>query len=87
MCQVIEMLGLRDTQEKATKDTVRNLIYESFLSERGCKYIEKDLMSVLETVLWKAKEHYQKNFVPIGHASYSLTMTIPDQEVQEAKSK
>lgn len=84
LCQVIEMLGLRDSQERATKDTIKNVIYEAFSFDRGCKYLDSELVQVIESVFWQARTYGEKNSVLVGKADYALTMTLPEVKQEGA---
>ncbi len=88
MCQVIEMLGLRESQERATKDTIKNLIYQTFSSDQGCRYIDRELVSVIDSVFWQARMYNEKNGCLTGNGDYSLTMTVAEPEaVPESVAK
>lgn len=85
ICQAIEMLGLKDTQERATKDTIKNLIYENFSYDRGCRYLDHELVSVIDSVHWQSRRYAEKEGILVGNADYCLTMTLPIQEVTDTE--
>jgi hypothetical protein len=78
MCQIIEMLGLRDTQEKATKDSVRNAIYDMLGHDGSTEYIESNLYEVINSVIWQARNDARSKGELMPDGDYCLTKTIKE---------
>lgn len=80
MCQVIEMLGLKDSQEKATKDLLRKEIYSFFSQDRGCLFIDSDLVQTIWHVEEQERRHAQKlGTLPGRKGVYTLIKDLPDE--------
>lgn len=78
MCQIIEMLGLRETQEKAAKDSVKNTIYDMLGHDGSAEFIDHELYSVILSVCWQERHYANKNGLLIEQGDYLLVKTIPD---------
>lgn len=84
MCQIIEMLGLKDSQEKAAKDSVKNAIYDMLGHDGSAELIDAELYEIILSVLWQERNYSQKHGVLTGSGDYCLTKTIPDASVEIA---
>lgn len=77
LCQIIEMLGLREAQEKATKDTVKEQIYDAFPWDKGARVLDGNLVEVILDVMEQENKHASENMMLSGFTgSYELTKTI-----------
>lgn len=57
---LIETLGLKDSQEKAVKDLVRQEIWQPFNNDFA-QYVSGDFAAVIRDTLYQVKNYYQKN--------------------------
>jgi len=74
MCTLIESLGLKDSQEKAIKDLVKNEIYQMF--DHESIYIAPELALVIRMVKHKEADEAKKEGIPAGvYGDYELTFT------------
>jgi hypothetical protein len=79
LCQLVEMMGLRETQEKATKDTLKQIIYDAFSYENGCRTLDGELCYVIWDVIHKEEQYARENHQPSGMVGeYELIKTIKD---------
>jgi len=66
VCAQIEVMGLKDTQEKAVKDILRQTINEVFSMDYGASYIGNDFYSTILEMLYKQKEVAKEEGLPCG---------------------
>jgi len=79
VCQAIEMLGLKDTQEKATKDILRKEIYSFFSRDYGALFVDTDLADVIHHVYEQERRYCDKQGLPPGHKGvYTLIKELPE---------
>jgi len=56
VCAQIEVMGLKDAQEKAVKDILRQNINEVFSMDFGSTFVDYDFYSTILEMLWMQKE-------------------------------
>lgn len=61
--EIVEAIGLKDSQEKAVKDIIRQKIYSVFY-DKDPVYIKSDLHSLLREKYWDLKK---KSNIPAGY--------------------
>jgi len=64
VCAQIEVMGLKDTQEKAVKDILRQTINEVFSMDYGSSYIGYDFYSTILEMLYEQKKVAQEEGLP-----------------------
>lgn len=79
IASIIEMLGLKDTQEKSTKDTIKREIYNAFSYDQGCHYVDDALHTTLQILWGKELDEAKKHNEPSGRiGEYEIIKTIED---------
>ena len=88
MCQLIEMLGLKEGQEKATKDSIKREIYNAFSQDQGCYYIDSELTTVIKLLKDKEEKYCYEKGMPTGmYGMYDLIKTTEEQKEANPKNK
>ncbi len=80
LCTFIETLGLRETQEKAAKDILRQEVSSWFLGPNGALGITGNLNTAIHEIVWRVQEEYKNlnsgSALPSGDASYEIIATL-----------
>lgn len=76
LCTLIETMGLKDTQEKATKDLIKQEVYKMFSQDGSAWWLEDTLYAVIYNCLVAKQESARKENLPPGlDGEYVLTFT------------
>ncbi len=79
VCGQIEAMGLRETQEKAVKDILRQQINEVFSMDYGSQFIDYDFYSTILEMVYEQKEVAQQENLPsIMRGRYAIRFTTKD---------
>lgn len=77
LLQLIETMGLPETQEKATKDTIKNIVYDTFGHDSSSEFIDEMLYAVLLDIIWQERSYRSVNGVLENEGKkYSLTKEL-----------
>jgi len=88
MCQIIEMLGLKEGQEKATKDSIKREIYNAFSPDQGCYYIDSELTTVIKLMKDKEEKYCYEKGTPTGtYGMYDLIKTTEETKRHKPKEQ
>jgi hypothetical protein len=64
--EIIEAIGLKDSQERAVKDIIRQKVYSIFY-DRDPIYIKNDLHTMLREKYWAHKKKATADGVPVSY--------------------
>ena len=79
VCSQIEAMGLKETQEKAVKDILRQEINSVFSMDYGSQFIDYDFYSTILEMVYEQKEVAQQENLPIiMRGNYAIQFVTKD---------